>query len=40
MHYCASVGTQYRLVSLNTGSNELSRNATVIIVSMYFNLQL
>ncbi len=32
MHWCASTGTQYRLVSLNQGTNELSRNTTVIVV--------
>ena len=32
MHWCASTGTNYRLVSLNPGSDELSRNTTVIIV--------
>ena len=32
MHWCASMGTQYRLVSLNSGTNQLSRNATVIVV--------
>jgi NO-binding membrane sensor protein with MHYT domain len=32
MHWCASTGTQYRLVDLNNGVNETSRNTTVIIV--------
>jgi len=32
MHWCASTGTEYQLVRLNTGSNELSRNTTVIVV--------
>jgi len=32
MHWCASTGTQYRLVSLDSGTNELSRNVTVIVV--------
>ncbi|KAH8897836.1 hypothetical protein GQ53DRAFT_637355 [Thozetella sp. PMI_491] len=32
MHWCASTGTQYRLVSLNLGGNEISRNTTVIVV--------
>lgn len=32
MHWCASTGTQYRLVALNNGLNEASRNTTVIIV--------
>ncbi|OIW27762.1 hypothetical protein CONLIGDRAFT_542746, partial [Coniochaeta ligniaria NRRL 30616] len=32
MHWCASTGTQYRLVELNNGTNENSRNTTVIIV--------
>ncbi|KAH8906765.1 hypothetical protein BR93DRAFT_896272, partial [Coniochaeta sp. PMI_546] len=32
MHWCASTGTQYRLVELNNGVNETSRNTTVIIV--------
>ncbi|TDZ28368.1 Signaling protein YkoW [Colletotrichum spinosum] len=32
MHWCAATGTEYQLVRLNTGSNELSRNTTVIVV--------
>ncbi len=32
MHFCASAGTQYRLVAVNTGDNQLSRNTTVIVV--------
>jgi len=32
MHWCASTGTNYRLVAVNTGSNELGRNTTVIVV--------
>ncbi|KAB5583340.1 hypothetical protein GE09DRAFT_1247614 [Coniochaeta sp. 2T2.1] len=32
MHWCAAMGTRYRLVSLNDGVNETSRNTTVIIV--------
>lgn len=32
MHWCASTGTQYRLVALNQGANETSRTTTVIIV--------
>jgi NO-binding membrane sensor protein with MHYT domain len=32
MHWTASTGTQYRLVSLNLEPNELSRNITVIVV--------
>lgn len=31
MHWCASTGTQYKLVAL-AGSNQLSRNTTVIVV--------
>lgn len=31
MHWCASTGTQYRLVAL-AGTNQLSRNTTVIVV--------
>ncbi|KAK6202013.1 hypothetical protein LQW54_009145 [Pestalotiopsis sp. IQ-011] len=32
MHWCASTGTQYRLIRLNSGDNQLSRNITVIVV--------
>jgi NO-binding membrane sensor protein with MHYT domain len=32
MHWCASTGTQYKLVELNNGTNETSRNTTVVIV--------
>ncbi|ETS77585.1 hypothetical protein PFICI_11459 [Pestalotiopsis fici W106-1] len=32
MHWCASTGTQYRLIHLNSGGNQLSRNITVIVV--------
>ncbi|KAJ0304265.1 hypothetical protein COL516b_006156 [Colletotrichum fioriniae] len=32
MHWCAATGTEYQLVRLNVGSNELSRNTTVIVV--------
>jgi NO-binding membrane sensor protein with MHYT domain len=32
MHWCASTGTQYRLIHLNSGDNQLSRNITVIVV--------
>ncbi|KAI0137527.1 hypothetical protein BJ170DRAFT_65522 [Xylariales sp. AK1849] len=32
MHWCASTGTQYRLVRLNSGTNQISRNTTVIVV--------
>jgi NO-binding membrane sensor protein with MHYT domain len=32
MHWCAATGTQYRLLRLNDGMNELSRNTTVIVV--------
>ncbi|KZL65684.1 MHYT domain signaling protein [Colletotrichum tofieldiae] len=32
MHWCAATGTEYQLVRLNTGTNELSRNTTVIVV--------
>jgi hypothetical protein len=32
MHWCASMGTQYRLLSLDEGNNQLSRNTTVIVV--------
>jgi NO-binding membrane sensor protein with MHYT domain len=32
MHWCASTGTEYSLVRLNNGSNELARNITVIVV--------
>nr|XP_036585779.1 mhyt domain signaling [Colletotrichum truncatum]KAF6795970.1 mhyt domain signaling [Colletotrichum truncatum] len=32
MHWCAATGTEYQLVRLNIGSNELSRNTTVIVV--------
>lgn len=31
MHWCASTGTQYRLIAL-AGTNQLSRNTTVIVV--------
>lgn len=31
MHWCASTGTQYKLLSL-AGTNQLSRNTTVIVV--------
>ncbi|KAK7979791.1 hypothetical protein PG989_012248 [Apiospora arundinis] len=32
MHWCASTGTQYRLIRLSAGSSPLSRNTTVIVV--------
>ncbi|KAK9779014.1 putative FAD dependent oxidoreductase-domain-containing protein [Seiridium cardinale] len=32
MHWCASTGTQYRLVRLSSGAAQLSRNITVIVV--------
>jgi NO-binding membrane sensor protein with MHYT domain len=32
MHWCAAVGTQYRLVTLRNGIGQPSRNATVIVV--------
>lgn len=32
MHWCASTGTQYRLVELDSGADDTSRNTTVIIV--------
>lgn len=32
MHWCAATGTQYRLLRLNSGANQLSRNTTVIVV--------
>ncbi|EEU34513.1 uncharacterized protein NECHADRAFT_54441 [Fusarium vanettenii 77-13-4] len=32
MHWCAVVGTRYRLVNIQTKNNEPSRNATVIVV--------
>lgn len=32
MHWCAATGTEYQLVSLSPGNNELSRNTTVIVV--------
>ena len=32
MHWCASTGTTYKLVSMNAGTNQLSRNATLIVV--------
>ncbi|KAK8093623.1 hypothetical protein PG997_000308 [Apiospora hydei] len=32
MHWCASMGTEYRLDRLNSGTNPLSRNTTVIVV--------
>jgi NO-binding membrane sensor protein with MHYT domain len=32
MHWCASTGTNYQLVSLNNDTNQLSRNTTVIVV--------
>ncbi|KAI1858716.1 uncharacterized protein JN550_012548 [Neoarthrinium moseri] len=32
MHWCASTGTQYRLVRLNADTDHLSRNTTVIVV--------
>ncbi|KAH8197373.1 hypothetical protein TruAng_008466 [Truncatella angustata] len=32
MHWCAAIGTQYRLVRLSSGGNQLSRNITVIVV--------
>lgn len=32
MHWAASTGTQYRLLRLNTETNQLSRNVTVIVV--------
>lgn len=32
MHWCASTGTKYRLLKLNTGNSDLSRIATVVVV--------
>lgn len=32
MHWCASLGTQYRLLHVSDGSRQMSRNVTVIIV--------
>lgn len=32
MHWCASIGTQYKLLRLNTDTSHLSRDTTVIIV--------
>ncbi|KAK8086164.1 FAD dependent oxidoreductase-domain-containing protein [Apiospora phragmitis] len=32
MHWCASTGTEYRLVRLSSGTSPLSRNTTVIVV--------
>lgn len=32
MHWCASTGTKYRLIKLNTGNSDLSRIATVVVV--------
>ncbi|KAI5456222.1 hypothetical protein BGZ63DRAFT_435738 [Mariannaea sp. PMI_226] len=32
MHWCAAVGTRYRLVNIKSKKNKLSRSATVIIV--------
>ncbi|KAK8039933.1 FAD dependent oxidoreductase-domain-containing protein [Apiospora rasikravindrae] len=32
MHWCASMGTEYRLVRLSSGTSPLSRNTTVIVV--------
>lgn len=32
MHWCAATGTQYRLLRLSSGNNQLSRNTTVIVV--------
>ncbi|KAH8679444.1 hypothetical protein BGZ61DRAFT_396378 [Ilyonectria robusta] len=32
MHWCAAVGTRYRLVNIKTETNEPSRSATVIVV--------
>ncbi|KAK8863287.1 FAD dependent oxidoreductase-domain-containing protein [Apiospora arundinis] len=32
MHWCASTGTQYRLIRLSAGTSPLSRNTTVIVV--------
>ncbi|KAI1499443.1 FAD dependent oxidoreductase-domain-containing protein [Biscogniauxia marginata] len=33
MHWCAAIGTSYRLIRLN-GSNQLSRNTTVIVICL------
>lgn len=32
MHWCASTGTQYRLIALHPDDDQLSRNTTVIVV--------
>ncbi|KAK8078400.1 hypothetical protein PG996_004570 [Apiospora saccharicola] len=32
MHWCASTGTEYRLIRLSSGTSPLSRNTTVIVV--------
>ncbi|EMR72026.1 putative mhyt domain signaling protein [Eutypa lata UCREL1] len=32
MHWCASTGTQYRLISLNSENSQSSRSSTVIVV--------
>ncbi|CAK7216033.1 hypothetical protein SBRCBS47491_002693 [Sporothrix bragantina] len=32
MHWCASTGTKYRMLKLNTGNSDLSRIATVVVV--------
>ncbi|CAK7202061.1 hypothetical protein SEUCBS139899_004781 [Sporothrix eucalyptigena] len=32
MHWCASTGTKYRMIKLNTGNSDLSRIATVVVV--------
>ncbi|KAH8677284.1 hypothetical protein BX600DRAFT_506340 [Xylariales sp. PMI_506] len=32
MHWCASTGTNYRLIRLNSGAEQISRNTTVIVV--------
>ena len=32
MHWCAAVGTTYRLRHLHTGNNDMSRETTIIIV--------
>ena len=37
MHWIGATGTQYRFVKLHPGSNELSRNTTVIVVICLVN---
>ncbi|ORY64242.1 uncharacterized protein BCR38DRAFT_392843 [Pseudomassariella vexata] len=32
MHWCASTGTHYRLIRLNFGQNQLTRNTTFVVV--------